>query len=48
MLRLFLMARFGALADEVVQRIENCTNLDRLTAAARQAATLDKPENLQL
>jgi hypothetical protein len=48
MLRQFLTARFGPLAEDVVQRIETCTDLDRLTAAAQQVATLDKPENLRL
>jgi hypothetical protein len=48
MLRRFLTARFGQLPDAVVQRIENCADVDRFTAAAKQAPGLDRPEDLQL
>jgi hypothetical protein len=47
-LRAYLTARFGQLLDPIVQRIESCTDLDRLTAAVQQVANLDKPEDLQL
>jgi hypothetical protein len=48
MLLQFLISRFGALPEGVVQRIESCTDLERLVAAAQQVTTLDKPEDLQL
>ncbi len=47
-LRHLLTGRFNALPDGVVQRIESCTDLDRLMAAAQQVLSLDKPEDLQL
>ena len=48
MLRRFLTGKFGTLPEAVGQRIENCSDLERLTAAAQQVPTLDKPEDLQL
>jgi hypothetical protein len=46
MLRQLLTTRFGTVPDEVVQRIETCTDLDHLMAAAQQILSLDKPEDL--
>jgi len=46
MLRQFLTARFDAVPEQVVQRIESCTDLDRLMAAAPQVLRLDTPEDL--
>jgi hypothetical protein len=43
-----LTTRFGLLPEGVVQGIESCTDLDRLTAAAQQVLSLDKLEDLQL
>jgi hypothetical protein len=48
MLCRLLAARFGQLAEEVVQRIGACTDIERLMAGAEQVQTLDKPEDLQL
>jgi hypothetical protein len=48
MLQEFLAGRFGPLPEDIVQRIENCNDLDRLTAAVEQILRLDKPEDLQL
>jgi hypothetical protein len=48
MLRQFLIGKFGTLPEAVGQRLESCTDLDRLMAAAEQAVSLDKPEDLQL
>jgi hypothetical protein len=48
MLRRVLTKRFGPLPDQVVQRIETCTDLERLMAAAEQAQAIDKPEDLRL
>jgi len=43
-----LSARFGPLPEDVVRRIEACTDLARLTAAAEQVLGLEAPEDLQL
>ncbi len=48
MLRQLLAARFSSVPEEVAQRIESCTDLDRLMAAAQQVLGLDKPEHLRL
>ena len=45
MLRTLLTQRFGALPDALVQRIEQTTDVDRLTPASRkcyQMAALDE------
>jgi hypothetical protein len=47
-LRQLLEDHFGAVSEAVLQRIENATDADRLTAAARQVSRLAKPEDLQL
>ncbi len=47
-LRQLLTKRFNSVPEAIVQRIESCTDLDRLMAAAGQVLTLDKPEDLQL
>lgn len=43
-----LANRFSPLPEAVTQRIENCTDLDRLIATTQQVTTLDKPEDIQL
>jgi hypothetical protein len=48
MLRRILAARFDAVPEEVVQRIENCTDVERLAAAAEQVQTIERPEDLPL
>jgi hypothetical protein len=47
-LRQLLEDQFGAVSEIVLQRIEHATDVDRLTAAARQVSRLAKPEDLQL
>jgi hypothetical protein len=47
-LQRLLTASFGPLPEDVVQRIGACTDLERLIAAAEQARTLDKLEDLTL
>jgi flagellar biosynthesis/type III secretory pathway protein FliH len=47
-LRQLLEDHFGAVSETVLQRIENATDVDRLTAAARRVSRLAKPEDLQL
>jgi hypothetical protein len=47
-LRQVLTGRFGTLPEAAVQRIDSCTDLDRLMDAVQQALSLDKPEDLQL
>jgi hypothetical protein len=48
MLRRLLTKRFGTLPESVVQRIDNCTDLEQLSVAAEQILSLDEPESLQL
>jgi hypothetical protein len=48
MLRRLLTKRFGSLPDALVRRIDNCANLDQLSAAVIQVLSLDKLEDLQL
>jgi hypothetical protein len=48
MLRQLLADRFGSVPEAILQRIENTTDVDRLTAAARQVLHIAVPEELQL
>jgi hypothetical protein len=48
LVRQLLADRFGAVPEEVVQRIESATDVDRLTAAALQVSRIATPEDLQL
>jgi flagellar biosynthesis/type III secretory pathway protein FliH len=47
-LRQLLEDHFGAVSETVLQCIGNATDVDRLTAAARQVSRLAKPDDLQL
>ena len=48
LLRQLLIKRFGALPEAVTQRIDACTDLNQLSAAAEQVLSLDKLEDLRL
>jgi len=47
-LRQLLNTRFGTVPDGVVQRIEACTDLERLVAATQKVQALEKAEDVQL
>jgi Domain of unknown function (DUF4351) len=47
LVRQLLAKRFGTVPDAIIQRIENTTDLDRLTAAALQVLDIAAPEDLQ-
>jgi hypothetical protein len=46
--RQLLANRFGIVPKGILQRIEQCTDLDRLTAAALQVWDIAVPEDPQL
>jgi hypothetical protein len=48
MLRRILTGRFGQLPEELAQRIERCTDIERLMTAAQQVPTLERPEDISL
>jgi len=48
LLRDLLLKRFGTLPDELLQRIERITEVDRLRAAALEVYSVATPDELQL
>lgn len=47
-LRELLEERFGVLPADLLQRIENCADINRLQAAARQILRLEKLDDFRL
>lgn len=47
-LRQLLLKRFSTVAPELLQRIDNATDVDRLTAAALQVLEITTPDDLKL